>query len=313
MTHIMDRMQGRPGTNVLLTLALILIMPSWSEAASISSSQGQPLREILTAGSTPLSNHAIVDFLVAGKPVSETTTTSYDNGAAQTADLWIVPDLRAGTVTVTKDVHFADGKTEKVVDVAKVNADSVKNDITRTLPNGSTQTTNETEVTNGANTTITGTAVLPGGVKLSISGTTVKDGWQFVTDKTITTSSGQVYHDHMVTTANGDHSVTQSHTADGPGGAALSMTSVTKIVLNPSAVAQSGKQAGLNVPTAKVGAQSLKLESQEIAPSSMSSDTSGTILPAAVPEPGSLVVFSVVLLAATLCRGLHSRRAACGA
>lgn len=196
--------------------------------------------------------------------------------------------------------------------MATVSGDSVKNRITRTLPNGSIQTTDETAVIKGTKTTLSGTATLPGGGTLSITGDTVNRGSQSITDKTITGPTGQIYHDHIVTTDNGTHGETKTNTAVGPGGTTMTVTSVTTTVLNSTAVAQSAAEAGINIPATGLGAQKLKLEAQVIAPSSTGGDTGGTVLPAAAPEPGSLVVFSVVLGAAAICRGLSCRRAASG-
>jgi hypothetical protein len=301
--RILIRSQGRSVITISLVCGSILLTPAQARADKISSAEtAKALGEIATASALPLSNSSIIDFLHADKPVSATTTTTYHDGTTQTANLLIVPNTSAGTVSITKDINLASGQTEKVFDLATVSGNTVNNIFTRTLPDGSVQLSDEADVTKGTKTTINGTTVLPGGGTLAITGDTVKRGSESITDKTIVGPAGQVYHDRIVATNDGGLSQTRTNTATGPDGATMTVTSVTSAVLNPTAVGQSATQAGLSVPPTGLASPTPNLQAQFLGSSSTANDTSGSVLPAAVPEPGSFVIFAVLLVAA-----LHSR------
>ena len=169
--HILNRMPIRPRITISLIFLLDLMMPSWSEAGKITSSAtADALRDVLTASSSPLSNSTIRDILSAGSPVSETSTTILSDGMTQTALLLIVPDITTDTVTTTKQINLADGETEKVVDVATISGSMISHRVTTTLPDGSIQTKEETDVTKGDETTIKGTVTTPGVGTQTISG-----------------------------------------------------------------------------------------------------------------------------------------------
>jgi hypothetical protein len=304
--RIMFRTQGYSIITVSLILGPILLTPTQTRADKISSSDtAKTLGEIATASAFPLSSSTIVDILNAGKPVSANTTTTYRDGTTQTANLLIVPDPSAGTVTITKDINLANGKTETVVDTATVSGNTISNKITRTLPDGSIQSTDVTDVTKGTKTIMSGSAVLPGGGTLAITGEKVERGSESITALTITGQAGKVYHDRIVTTPEGTLSESKTNTVTGPGAATMAVSSLTRALLGSSTVGRSFTLAGLKIPAAGLGSQTLNLQAQVLAPASTASDTGGTVLPVAAPEPQSLVIFSVILAAAALCHRLR--------
>jgi hypothetical protein len=126
-----------------------------------------------------------------------------------------------------------------------------------------------------------------------------------VTTERITNAAGQVYHDRIVVTHTGALTQTETNTTTGSGGSISTVKSVTRPVLDPIGVGQSATEAGLNIPssaTATITAtQAPNLEAQALTPSVSGSDLQPTVLPAALPEPGSRVIFSVMLGAAGLC------------
>jgi hypothetical protein len=313
MSHIMDRTHGRRSMTVTLILGLIMIPPGRAEASKISSPDAaDALREVATASSSPLANSTIAAILNAGTPVAETTTTTLSDGTTQTADLMIVPNTSNGTVTTTKNINLADGDTEKAVDVSTVSGNRSSNMVTTTLPDGSVQTKNETDVTKGDETLIKATVSVAGGGTQTVKGETVQKGSQSVTTETITNPAGQVYHDRIAITHTGALSQTETNTTTGPGGSISTVKSVTSTVLDPISVSQSATEAGLIIPspaTATMAAtQAPNLEAQVVTPSASGSDLKPTVLPAALPEPGSLLIFSVMLGAAGLCHRFKMSR-----
>jgi uncharacterized protein YaiI (UPF0178 family) len=311
MSHIMIRTEGRAGITVSLIFGLILVTPAWTEAGKISNADtADTLREVATASSSPLSNSAIVAILNAGTPVSETTTSTFSDGTTQTADLLIVPNTSAGTVTTTKDINLADGETEKVVDVASVTGNSTQSAITTTLPDGSIQTKDETDVTKGDKTIIKAKVSMAGGGIQTITGETVEPGSKSVTVETITNPAGRVYHDRIVITRDGSLSQSETNTTRGPGGSISTVKSVMSTVLDPSAVGQSTSQENLNIPAAGLAVQSPDIEAQVLAPSGATTDVHPTVLPVPLPEPGTLMFVGMVLGAAGVRQGWWRMRLA---
>jgi hypothetical protein len=133
----------------------------------------------------------------------------------------------------------------------------------------------------------------------------VEKGSQSVTTERITNAAGQIYHDRIVITHTGALSQTETNTITGPGGSIASVKSVTSTVLDPIGVGQSATEAGLRIPspaTATMAAtQAPNLEAQVLTLSASGSDLEPTVLPAPLPEPGTLLIFSVMLGAAGLC------------
>jgi uncharacterized protein YaiI (UPF0178 family) len=311
MSHIMIRTEGRAGITVSLIFGLILVTPAWTEAGKISNADtADTLREVATASSSPLSNSAIVAILNAGTPVSETTTSTFSDGTTQTADLLIVPNTSAGTVTTTKDINLADGETEKVVDVASVTGNSSQSAITTTLPDGSTQTKDETDVTKGDKTTVKAKVSMAGGGTQTISGETVERGSKSITVETITNPAGQVYHDRIVITHDGSLSQSETNTTRGPGGSISTVKSMMSTVIDPSMVGQTALQESLGIPALNTAVQAPNLEAQVLASSPTTTDFEPTVLPVPLPEPGTLMFVGMVLGAAGLRRGWRRMRLA---
>jgi hypothetical protein len=177
--------------------------------------------------------------------------------------------------------------------------------VTTTLPDGSVQTKNETDVTKGDETLIKATVATAGGGTQTIKGETVQKVAQSVTTERITNAAGQVYHDRIVITHTGALSQTETNTTTGPGGSISTVKSVTSTVLDPMSVGQSATEAGLSIPSpataAAAATQAPNLEAQVLPPSASASDLEPTALPAPLPEPGSLLILSVMLGAAGLC------------
>ncbi len=306
--RIMDRLQNHPGIKILWVLGLVLVVPAWTEAARISSSaSADALREEARASASPLSNSAIIAILHAGTPVAGTSTITYSNGTTQTADLLIVPNTSAGSVTITKGINLADGETEKVVDVATVSGSTTTQAVTTTLPGGSIQSKDETDVTKGDKTTIKGTVTLPDGKTQSIAGQTVQSGSQSVTSLTITNPAGQVYHDRITILHNGELSQTETNTTLGPGGSIRTIKSTTNTVLNPNGAGQNDAAQLLTIPPPQAAAGALNLEAQVLGSQTGTSGAGTSPLPSPVPEPGTLFVFAVLLGAAGLRHGFRPR------
>ena len=99
-----------------------------------SSGTARALRQEASASSLPVSASSLIGILEAGKPVSETNTTTFSNGSTQTGDITIVPDTSNSTVTITRDITLADGDREKVLDVAAISGNIVTQSVTTTLP-----------------------------------------------------------------------------------------------------------------------------------------------------------------------------------
>jgi PEP-CTERM motif len=299
--HIMDRTQVRTGFTFFSILGLILAMPAWTEAGKISSSDSaDALREVATASSLPISNSDLIDILHAGTQVSETTTTTYSDGTIQTAVLSIVPNTSAGTVTTTKDINLADGETEKVVDVATISGSTNRDVVTTTLPDGSIQTKDETEVTRGDATAIKGTVSMSSGGTQTITGQTVQNGSGSVTTLTITNPAGQVYHDRITIVQNGDLSQSETNTTLGPGGSTSTLKSTMSTVLNPSEVGQNDAPQYLTIPPTSSTTKGLNLEPQILVPPTGAIGAAPALLPIPLPEPSTLMFFGLVLGAAAV-------------
>ncbi len=306
--HILNRMPIRPRITISLILLLDLMMPSWSEAGKITSSAtADALRDVSTASSSTLSNSTIRDILSAGSPVSETRTTTLSDGATQTALLLIVPDIVTDTVTTTKQIHLADGETDKVVDVATISGSTISRTVTTTLPDGSIQTKEETDVTKGEETTIKGTVTTPGIGTQTISGVNVQNGSESVTTETITNPAGNVYHDRIVVTHTGPLSQSETNTTRGPDGSISTVKSITSTVLNPSTVGQDVTTANIPLSPPKA-AQALNLEAQTLVAPAAASNVGTTVLPTPLPEPSTLRLFAVVLGAIGLRHRFNRRR-----
>ena len=307
--HIMNRMPNRPRISISLILLLVLMMPPRSEASPITSSaNAEALREVLTASSSALSNNALRDILNAGSPVSETSTTTFSDGATQIDDLLIVPNTSTGTVTTTKTINLADGETEKVVDVATISGNTIKHIVTTTLPDGSIQTKQETDVTKGDETIIKGTVSIPGAGIQTISGTNVQSGSASVTTETITNPDGKVYHDRIVITLTGPLSQSETNTTLGPDGSSSTVKSITSSILNPSTVGQN--DTAMNVPLPLPACRPNRSMSRRrcwcLRPRPVTNEP--TVLPTPLPEPSTLTIFAVVLGAVGLRYGFNTRR-----
>jgi PEP-CTERM motif len=294
--RIMDRSPIRRMITICLICWLVLMMPSSSEADKITrTTTTDALREASTASSLPLSNSAITAILNAGTPVSETSTSTFSDGTTQTAILAIVPNTSAGTVMTIKDINLADGEAEKVVDVASIVGNTTTYAVTTTLPDGSVQTKDETDVTTGDKTIIKGTVSVPGARTQTITGETVVRGSTSVTDETITNAAGRVYHDCIVVTHTGDLSQSETNTTLGPGGSITTVKSSTSTVLNPNEVAQRVAQANLSVPAPTGTVQALNLQAQVLTSPSGISGVEPAPLPIPLPEPSTLTLICVVL------------------
>jgi hypothetical protein len=115
-----------------------------------------------------------------------------------------------------------------------------------------------------------------------------------------------------VITHTGALSQAETNTTTGPGGSISTVKSVSSTVLDPISVGQSATQAGLSIPSPATATmattQAPNVEPQVRTPSASGSDLEPTVLPAALPEPGSLVIFSVMLGAAGLCHRFKMSR-----
>ncbi len=129
-----------------------------------------------TGGNTfPLS---IGGTLEVGLPIYEQRQTLYTHPATvQLVDELIAPNPSPGGYTTTEWISLKNnGGNEKVVNVKTVSGNTVTNQITTTLPNGTVQTEVETAVASGNVTTHTNITTLPSGTVDTNTYTDVQEG-----------------------------------------------------------------------------------------------------------------------------------------
>ncbi len=181
-------------------------------------------------------------------PSYEDLTTTYANGDAgnivgigeihgttETAYRLTVPTgSNTTTTTDSIDLPGAAGH-ESVVNVATTQGNTRTENITTTLPDGSTTT--ETKILNahGRKTNFDAWLDTPGvGIQTTV-GTTVQSGLKAITTEVIHTAAGKVYHYHRVVTQISPLESTVSTTTTGPSGAVTnhvrSTTTITPLPL----------------------------------------------------------------------------------
>jgi hypothetical protein len=142
-----------------------------------------------------------------------------------------------------------------------------------------------------------------GGGTETVTGQTVVRGSNSITNETITNPAGEVYHDRIVISHNGNSSQTETNTTRGPGGSIMTVKSTTSTLLNPNQVGQIAAQAILSLPVAAAAAHALNLEAQVLTLGSGTNSVGHSPSPVPLPEPSTLSLPCIVLGAALLRRG----------
>ena len=211
-----------------------------------------PPAHVRAGATSPAASNAtfsanIAATIAAGLPVMEQTTTRYNDRSIQTATRLIRPDPLNSSSLTTSIVNLRhNGGTEMVSDFSytSISGNTVRV-VTTNLPDGTTQTQNETLQAQGNTTLINGSIKLPGNGGIdSISGSTTNRGPVTITDKTITDANGQVTKHHIVTIHRGELQKTVTDTETLPNGTHQVTRSTTTIVrLQPPASVANGFQA----------------------------------------------------------------------
>ena len=164
-------------------------------------------------------------------PTYEELTTTYANGDAgnivgvgnitgttQTEYRLIMP-TGSNTTTTTESINLAGGAgLETVVDVSTKQGNTTTDNITTTLPDGTTTTKTEIQNTYGRKSTIDAWLNTPGvGIQTTV-GTTIQSGQKATTTEVIHTAAGAVYHYHRVVTQSGPLEYSETSTTTGPNG-----------------------------------------------------------------------------------------------
>jgi len=164
-------------------------------------------------------------------PTYEELTTTYANGDAgnivgvgnitgttQTEYRLTVP-TSSNTTTTTESINLAGGAgLETVVDVSTKQGNTTTDNITTTLPDGSTTTKTEIQNTYGRKTTIDAWLDTPGvGIQTTV-GTTIQSGQKAITTEVIHTAAGKVYHYHRVVIQSSPLESSETSTTTGPNG-----------------------------------------------------------------------------------------------
>ncbi len=181
-------------------------------------------------------------------PSYEELTTTYANGDAgnivgigeihgttETQYRLRVP-TGSNTTTITDSIDLpGTAGHETVVNVVTIQGNTTTENITTTLPDGSTTTETKILNTYGRKTTIDAWLDTPGvGIQTTV-GTTVRSGPKAITTEVIHTAAGNVYHYHRVVTQISPLESTVSTTTTGPNGAVTnhvrSTTTITPLPL----------------------------------------------------------------------------------
>jgi hypothetical protein len=184
-------------------------------------------------------------------PTYEELTTTYVNGDAgnivgvgpihgttQTEYRLIVPS-GGNTTTTTESINLAGGAgLEKVVDVSTSHGNTTSQNITTTLPDGTITTKTQTLVTQGHKSVLRASLDTPGIGVQTTKGTIIHNGEKTITNETITTAVGKVYHFHRVVTHSSPLESSATSTTTGPTGAVTnqvkSTTTITPLPLPAS-------------------------------------------------------------------------------
>jgi hypothetical protein len=165
-------------------------------------------------------------------PSYEELSTTYANGDAgdivgigeihgttETEYRLTIPTGSDTTKTTDSIVLPGTAGDETVVNVATKQGNTTTENITTTLPDGSTTTETRILNTHGRKTTVDAWLDTPGVGTQTTVGTTVQSGPKAITTEVIHTAAGKVYHYHRVATQLSPLESSASTTTTGPNGA----------------------------------------------------------------------------------------------
>jgi hypothetical protein len=184
-------------------------------------------------------------------PSYEELTTTYANGNAGTIvgvgritgtteiDYRLTVPTGSNTTTTTDSITLpGNAGLEKVVYVSTRQGNTTTENITTTLPDGTTATRTVTLATRGHKTVLNATLNTPGVGIQTTKGAIIKSGEKTITNETITTAAGKVYHFHRVVIHSGPLESSAVSTTTGPNGAitnhVVSTTTITPLSLPAS-------------------------------------------------------------------------------
>jgi hypothetical protein len=184
-------------------------------------------------------------------PSYDELTTTYANGDAgnivgvgsihgttQTEYRLIVPGS-GNTTTTTESINLAGGAgLEKVVDVSTKQGNTTNQNVRTMLPDGTITTKTQAQVTYGHKSVFSASLDTPGIGVQTTKGTIIHRGQKTITNETITTAAGKVYHFHRIVTQSSPLESSLSSTTTGPSGAVTnqvkSTTTITSLPLPAS-------------------------------------------------------------------------------
>jgi hypothetical protein len=220
-------------------------------------------RIALSSAGAAVGQHAAVDTrqIQAADVQSATTTpaspsydeltTTYANGNAgnivgvgnitgttQTEYRLTVP-TSANTTTTTESITLpGTAGHETVVNVSTTQGNTTTENITTTLPDGTVTTKTQTQVKQGHKSVFNASLDTPGVGIQTTKGTIIHCREKTITNETITTAAGKVYHFHRVVTRSSPLESSATSTTTGPSGAVTnqvkSTTTITPLPLPAS-------------------------------------------------------------------------------
>ena len=184
-------------------------------------------------------------------PSYEELTTTYANGDAgnivgvgditgttQTEYRLTVPTGNNTTTTTESIALPGNAGHETVVDVSTTQGNTTTQNITTTLPDGTITTKTQTQVKHGHKSVFNASLDIPGLGIQTTKGTIIHRGQKTITNETITTAAGKVYHYHRVVVHSSPLESSLTSTTTGPSGAVTnqvkSTTTITSLPLPTS-------------------------------------------------------------------------------
>jgi hypothetical protein len=186
------------------------------------------------------------DALEAGDTVDEDVTTTYNDGSTQTETVQEVPNIADSTITTDKTIDLRNnGGTETVVStetfspgIPRAGATPIPftgntrtYTITTTMPNGTIQTQNETEVFKGSKSYINETIDEASGGVETWTGVNSHYGPKTVSQRTYQLPNGSIEHRTVTTINRGDLDHTSMTTTRLPDGKIERTSSATNVTL----------------------------------------------------------------------------------
>ena len=204
-----------------------------SAAAALSHQAAVDTRRIQTADGHSATN-------TRTEPSYEELTTTYANGDAgdivgvgkitgttQTEYRLTVPTGSNTTTTIESIILRGNAGNETVVDVSTIQGKTSSQNVTTTLQDGTVTTETQTAVTNGHKSVFNASLNTPGIGVQTTTGTIIQRGQNTITNDTITTAAGKVYHFHRIVTQSSPLESRLTSTTTGPSGAVTNQVKST--------------------------------------------------------------------------------------